>query len=141
METAAGLVRGVVRLLHGLGYSTLTEMRLNSGRRVDVAGLDRRARFAVVEIKTTRADFRADRKWRDYLPHCDQFFFAVPAGFPLSLLPEECGVIVADRYQGEVLRPGPKRPMTGAARRQQTLLFAHIAAHRLDRSLSGPLRS
>lgn len=133
-ETSAELLaRGVCRALRGLGYRTLTEMKLASGRRVDVMGLDRRGRFAVVEIKTSLADLRADRKWSEYLPYCDSFFFGVPSSFPLMRLPIDSGLIVADRFGGEILRQGDTRPMTAATRQRQTLLFALKASGRLYR--------
>ena len=130
---ATQIARGVTRLLESLGYRTLGEMRLASGRRVDVIGLDARGRFAVAEIKSSPADFRADRKWRDYLPNCDDFYFAVATGFPLELLPEDTGIVVADRFGGEVPRPSSRRPMATAARNRQILLFAHTAGGRLYR--------
>jgi hypothetical protein len=128
---AADITRGAVRLLDGLGLRTLIEMRLASGRRVDAIGLDGRGRFAIVEVKSGLADLRADAKWPDYLPYCDQFYFAVAPGFPVATVPEETGVIVADRYGGEVARPSPLVPMASATRRRQTLLFAHVASARL----------
>lgn len=32
------------------------------------------------EIKISRSDFLQDKKWRDYLPVCTQFFFVCPHG-------------------------------------------------------------
>ncbi len=130
---ATQIARGVARLFESLGYRTLVEMRLASGRRVDVIGLDARGRFAVAEIKSSPADFRADRKWRDYLPSCDDFYYAVAAEFPLDLLPEDTGIVVAHRFGGEVLRPSNRRPMATVARNRQILLFAHTAGGRLYR--------
>ena len=131
-ETGA-VTRGAVRLLESLGYRTLTEMRLASGRRVDAIGLDGRGRFAVVEVKTSLTDLRADDKWRDYLPYCDLFYFAVPPGFRLEAVPDEVGLIIADRFAGEVARASPLVPMAALRRRSQTLLFAHVASARLYR--------
>ncbi len=130
---ATQIARGVTRLFESLGYRTLGEMRLASGRRVDVIGLDARGRFAIAEIKSGPADFRADRKWRDYLPSSDDFYFAVAAGFPIDLLPEDTGIVIADRFGGEVARPSTRRPMATRARNQQVLLFAHTAGSRLYR--------
>ena len=137
--TAARIRRGVVRLLDNLSYRTLVEMRLSSGRRVDVIGLDARGRFAVVEIKTSLADLRGDQKWQEYLPYCDDFYFAVANDFPLDAVPDETGVIIADRFGGEVIRPSPRRAMATAARNRQTLLFAHTAGARLFRLQSTSL--
>lgn len=128
----AGIARGVTRLLTEMGYRTLPELPLGNGRRVDVIGLDRQGRFAVVEVKSSLADFRADAKWLDYLPYCDAFYFAVDADFPLDALPGDVGVIVADAYDGAVRRAAPIRPMNAHRRRALTVRFARTAAGRLD---------
>ena len=52
--------------------------------------------LVIIEIKTSVADFRADRKWGRYRDFADRLYFAVPNGFPALLIPEECGLIVAD---------------------------------------------
>ena len=127
------ITRGAVRLLGDLGYRSLTELRLTGGRRVDIIGLDGRGRFAIVEVKSGLPDLRADDKWPDYLDACDRFYFAVTADFPLAGLPENTGIIIADRFGGEVVYPAPLSPMSTAARNRQTLLFAHAAAGRLSR--------
>ncbi len=136
---ASDIARGAVRLLDTLGFRSLTEMRLISGRRVDAIGLDGRGRFAVVEVKSSLADLRADEKWPEYLPFCDWFYFAVAPDFRLDALPANTGIIIADRYGGEVVRPSPGAPMASATRRRQTLLFAHTASGRLSRLLESGL--
>ncbi len=128
---AQDIARGAIRLLDALGYRTLTEMRLVSGRRVDVIGLDRRGRFAVVEVKSSLADLAADKKWQDYLPYCDDFYFAVASKFPLDRLPDETGIMIADRFAGEIVRCSLRQTMNGAARRRQILQFALTAGSRL----------
>ncbi len=139
-ETSAeNISRGVCRALKELGYQTLTEMPLGIGRRVDVIGLNRRGIYVVVETKASSADFRADRKWRDYLPYCDSFYFAVGKDFPRQILPRECGLIVADRFGGEIVRPAPIVSMTATIRRRQTIRFARFAASRLGRLEDPPL--
>lgn len=114
-------------------------MPLGIGRRVDVIGLNRRGIYVVVETKASSADFRADRKWRDYLPYCDSFYFAVGKDFPRQILPRECGLIVADRFGGEIVRPAPIVSMTATIRRRQTIRFARFAASRLGRLEDPPL--
>jgi len=130
---AVALARGVCRALDAMGYRTLTEMRLANGRRVDVIGLDRRGRFAIVEVKATLADLRGDRKWPDYVAFCDRFYFAVPAGLALAAVPAEAGVLIADAYGASLVRRPPTRAMAAARRRAQTLRFARHAAARLVR--------
>lgn len=46
---------------------------------------------------------------------------AVPAAFPLALLPTDCGLMVAADYGGEILRPAPARKLNGSRRRAETL--------------------
>ena len=129
---ASAMARGVCRLLADMGYGALCEFRLASRRRVDVIGLDKKGRFAIVEIKTSAADLRADGKWPEYRPYCDVFYFAVADGFPFDLLPDGCGVIAADAYGGTVLGEAPETPMNASRRRAQLLRFALTAAARLQ---------
>ena len=51
-QAAEIISRGVCRMLRNLGYGTLTEFRVGTGRRVDVIGLNRNSEFIVVEIKS-----------------------------------------------------------------------------------------
>ncbi len=134
-QVTLGVTRGVVRLLWRMGFSPLTEFKLTSHRRIDVAGLDRQGRFLFVEVKSSVADFRADGKWHDYLDFCDWFYFAVPPGFPQDILPADAGQIVADGHDGAVLRSADETPMNGNRRRKQTLTFARAAADRLVRGV------
>ncbi len=131
-SSAARLTRGVTRALHDLGQVSLTEFTLRSGRRVDVIGLDPAGRLTIVEIKSSLEDFRADRKWRDYLDYCDRFFFAVAEGFPQQMLPGDCGLMIADGYGAAVLREAPLLPLAPARRRALILRFAKTAAQRLS---------
>jgi hypothetical protein len=59
----------------------------------------------IVEIKSCAADFRADRKWRDYAASCDRLYFAISEQTPVNVMPTEAGLIVADPYGAEVLPP------------------------------------
>jgi hypothetical protein len=130
-STADGLARGVCRLLEALGYIPLFEVPLASGRRADVLGLAASGRFAIVEVKSSFADFRADQKWQDYLPHCDRFYFAVGSGFPLEVLPRDTGLIIADRFSAELIREAPLNEMSTSVRRRQAVRFGRVAANRL----------
>src|SRR3954464_2479906 len=79
---AAGLQRGVRRLFAQLGHATLPEFTLANGRRADLIALAPAGCLTIVEIKSSIADFRADRKWPDYEGFCDRFYFAVPETVP-----------------------------------------------------------
>lgn len=128
---AAALCRGVIRLFAARGWVALPEWPLPDGRRLDVVALAADGTLAAVEIKSSVADFRADRKWTDYLAWCDRFYFAVGEDFPRALLPGEHGLLVADRYGAAELRPAPHRPLAPARRKALTLRFATTAARRL----------
>jgi len=128
------LARGVARLLREMGQTSLTEFTLRSGRRADLAAIDRGGKITIVEIKRSLADFRADAKWPEYLEFCDAFFFAVPVEFPRDVLPEDTGLLIADRYGAELIRPALLTGGLHASRRKEILLrFATTAANRLQR--------
>lgn len=134
---AADVARGVTRLLLRHDLSALAEVPLDGGRRADLMAIDGKGGIAIVEIKVSRADLLGDGKWPDYLAHCDRYFWAVPAGFDLSvfdapgLLPTRTGLIVADRYDGVIVREAVPVPLAAHVRRRCTLAFARRAARRL----------
>jgi len=134
-EDAAGLTRGVCRLLGELGFSVLTELPLRTWRRVDVMGIDRRNRIMIVEVKSGPADFLSDSKWPEYLEYCDLFYFAVGVDFPRALLPPEPGVILADRYGASIERDAIEKRISAHVRKEVTLRFARKSADRLRRLL------
>ncbi|MEL6753729.1 MAG: MmcB family DNA repair protein [Pseudomonadota bacterium] len=124
------LTRGVVRLCVQLGLSPVTELTLANGRRADVAALCPKGEIEIVEIKSSVADFRSDQKWPKYAPFCDRFYFAVSAAFPSELIPDDCGLIIADAYGGAVVRPAQTDKLSAARRKAVTLKFARLAALR-----------
>lgn len=136
----ADITRGAERLLQSLDYATLAEFSLGSGRRVDIAGIERGGALVFVEVKASASDFRADRKWPEYLDYCDALYFGVALDFPLELLeqpaalPQRTGIIVADRYGGSILRDATICKLSAPRRRAETLRFARRAAGRLNRS-------
>jgi hypothetical protein len=125
---AAAVQRGVRRLFAQLDHVSLAELTLASGRRADVIALARDGRVTIVEIKSSVADFRSDRKWPDYRDYCDLFFFAIPPALPADLIPPSAGLIVADSFGGAVLRTPEAHPLAAARRKAVTLRFARCAA-------------
>ena len=132
---AALLARGVCRALDQLGYASLVEFPLANGRRADIFALGRSGDLAIIEIKSSVADFRADRKWVEYRDFADRFYFAVSNSFPVALIPEDCGLIVADAFAASLIRGGNAHSLAPARRRAVTLRFALAAATRLRRQL------
>ena len=111
-------------------FVTVEEMTPAPGLRVDVMALGPKGELWVIECKSCRADFQGDRKWQGYLPYCDRFFWAVDCDFPVELLPDDTGLIVADGYDAEIVRMGPDLKMAGARRKALTHRFARHAALR-----------
>lgn len=129
-QITSAVTRGAARLFVALGYAPLLEVGLPNGRRADIMALGPRGQIAVAEVKSGLEDFRTDRKWGEYLPYCDAFYFAVAPEFPREILPEEPGLIVADGFDGAVLRDAPAAPLAGARRKALTIAFARLAAGR-----------
>ncbi len=132
-ETALMIARGVRRLLRGRGFSSLTELALTDGRRADIAAVNSDGEVWIVEVKSSPADFRADRKWRHYAACCDRLYFAISEHTPFDLMPVEAGLIVADPYGAEIVRDAELKRMEPASRRAHLLRFALTAADRLHR--------
>ncbi len=131
-ETTRLLTRGVCKLFQDLGFGTLTEFKLANGRRVDVMAIDRNGEFVIVEVKSTVADYRGDRKWQEYLAFSERFYFAVPAGFPVDMMPDDCGLIVADPYAAAIRRESMTRKLNTNRKRRQLIRFALAASSRLS---------
>lgn len=125
------IARGVCRLLATHDFVALTEVVPAPGLRVDVMALGPRGEIWVIECKSGLADLRADRKWQGYLDWCDRYFWAVEPGFPVEVLPEGSGLILADAFGGEIARLGVEAPLAAARRKALTLRFARMAAWRM----------
>jgi hypothetical protein len=129
-ETTDAVTRGAARLFLSLGYAPLAEVSLPNGRRADLVAIGPRGEIAIAEVKSGPEDFRTDRKWGDYAPFCDAFYFAVAPQFPREILPEGPGLIVADGFGGAVLIEAPVILLASARRKALTLAFARLAAIR-----------
>ena len=129
---AADILRGAGRALADADRAVLGELSLGNGRRADLVAIDRAGGIILVEVKSCRADFVADRKWHEYLAYCDRFYFAVSRDFPRGLLPPGEGLIVADRFGGEIVREAPIRALGPARRKAMLIRFGRAAASRLQ---------
>ncbi|MGE0178248.1 MAG: MmcB family DNA repair protein [Sphingomonas sp.] len=144
---ARDVARGITRMFFRSDLFALCEAPLPNGRRADMIALSAKGELTIVEIKVSKADLIGDQKWTDYLDYCDRFYWAVPVGFDLAPFEGGCradpcaGLIVADRYDAEVIREAPCRPLAAPRRKAEVLRFARRAARRLagdlDPSLAG----
>jgi hypothetical protein len=131
-DTAQAIARGTARLLLSHGFSCVAELALGSGRRADLAALDRGGEIWIVEIKSSVADLRADRKWPDYRGHCDRLFFATGAHVPGEIFPADAGLIVADAYGATFVREAPLLRLPAATRKSVMIAFGRAASLRLQ---------
>ena len=126
------LARGTARHLRQHGFVSVEEFVPTRGLRMDIFALGPKGEFWVVECKSSRADYTTDAKWQGYLEWGDRYFWAVDADFPTELLPVETGLIIADGYDGEIVRIGPETRLAPARRKVMLQKFARHAASRLQ---------
>ena len=126
------LARGVSRQLAAMGFACIEEFATAPGLRVDVMALGAQGQIWVIECKSCVADFRADRKWEGYRAWCDRFLWAVPPDFPIDLLPDDTGLMLADEFDAEMLRAGAEHKLAPARRKALIQGFARHAARRLQ---------
>ncbi|GAA4642359.1 MmcB family DNA repair protein [Pontixanthobacter gangjinensis] len=135
-SSAVQVARGIMRLFGRNDIWCLPEMPLRNNRRADLMGIDPKGQIIIVEIKVSRADLLGDSKWPDYLDYCDRFYWGIPPeldGSPLNgegFLPDCCGVVVADGYDAEIIRPAPTRPLAAARRKVEVERLARAALRR-----------
>jgi hypothetical protein len=147
LSAARAVARGIGRLFARNDIWCLPEMPLRGGRRADLMGIDAKGMLIIVEIKVARGDLLGDAKWTDYLDHCDRFYWGLAPHLDRScmdqanFLPERCGLIVADGYDAEILRPAPTVPLAAARRKAETERLARAALRRhgalIDPQLGG----
>ena len=137
LRAAGQVARGIARLFARNDIWCLAEMPLRNNRRTDLMGIDAKGHVVIVEIKVARADLLGDAKWPEYLDYCDRFYWGLPPGLdraPLEgepFLPEQCGVIVADGYDGEIIRPAPTIALAPARRKVEVERLARAALRRM----------
>lgn len=137
-QGAAAVARGIARLFRRNQIWVAPEVALPNGRRADLMGIDSRGAVVIVEIKVARADLLGDGKWTEYLEHCDRFYWGLPPTLDAGLvqspafLPETTGLIIADAYDAEIIRPAATRPLAAARRKSETARLACMALRRLN---------
>jgi hypothetical protein len=133
---SAAVARGICRLLARNDIWCLSEMPLRNGRRADLMGIDAKGCIVIVEIKTARGDLLGDGKWPDYLDFCDRFYWGLAPELDRAVLegadykPDCCGIIVADEYDAEIIRPAPTHPLAPARRKVEVERLARAALRR-----------
>lgn len=60
-------------------YSVHHEIGVKSRRRLDILSLNYKGHIIGVEVKSCLEDYRADQKWRTYLPYVNKLYFCFPS--------------------------------------------------------------
>jgi len=134
---AKAVSRGVARMFSRHDITVLSEVSLRNRRRADLMGIDSKGQIVIVEIKVARGDLLGDNKWTEYLDYCDRFYWAIPTDFDASpldrpdFLPERSGLIIADAYDAEIVRPAATHPLAAARRKTEIQRLARRAMGRL----------
>jgi hypothetical protein len=145
LSGAKAVARGTARMFARHDILVLQEVSLRNKRRTDLMGIDGKGQIIIVEIKVARGDLLGDDKWTEYLEYCDRFYWAIPADFDASpldreeFLPERSGLIIADSYDAEIVRPAATYPLAAARRKVETMRLARRAMRRLS-ELGGWIR-
>lgn len=144
---ADAVARGVARMFARHRIAVQREVGLRNFRRADLMGVSAKGEVILVEIKCSKADLLGDGKWPEYLDYCDKYYWAIPPELDAGLLdgeaflPARSGVIIADGYGGEILRPAARVALNPARRKVEVQRLAILAMRRLsvvsDPGLSG----
>lgn len=125
------IARGVMRHFSQMGLPSLSEYSPVRGLRVDVIVLAPSDEIWIVECKSSKIDFKSDKKWQNYLEWCDRYFWAVDSDFPKDILPLDTGLIIADSYDAKILIESPLNKLPAARRKKIVRSMASTACNRL----------
>jgi hypothetical protein len=128
---ALAIRRGVCRRMRAEGLALIPEVTLRSGRRADLVALGADGAITIIEIKSSVEDYRSDGKWHEYCLHADHFYFATGPHVPPEIFAAEAGLIVADAYGAEIVRPAGCIKLPSATRKEMLIRIARAGAIRL----------
>ena len=125
-QTVENMKVGLSRYLVTRGLAVNLEVGLppHARRRADVLAMDfKGSKVVIIEVKSSLQDFKTDKKWQQYLEHCNQFYFAFRRKTwekvePLLPKDKRVGVLVLDKshnywhYRITAVRPSQKRVLT-----------------------------
>lgn len=95
---------------------TFREVHLTPELRVDILNISYDEKVVIIELKTCRADFVGDSKWKKYLNYCDRFMFMCPDGvIKPEELPNNIGLVYV------YLNKDKKEPFIKIIRKPQKL--------------------
>ncbi len=95
---AAALKKAAAFYLFRYGFAVTYELGVMpwGSRRADIVANKVSGKIVILEVKSSLADFRTDKKWRSYLDYCDKFMFCTTEEVYEKIkdeLPKDVGVI------------------------------------------------
>lgn len=89
-------------------YAVNHELGLCRGGRyrADLVAFSMSGQIIVGEVKSSVADFTSDKKWHNYLPYCNKFYFCMDAAVYRKVkdrIPKGVGVILVKVYKQDGL--------------------------------------
>ena len=122
----------IARSYYEQGNGVLREFKLRIKRRVDLVTINDKGWITIIEIKSSVADFRNDKKWNEYIEWADQFYFGVAHNFPIEILPKEHGIITTDGFDMHEAQPSPVQKLDGSRRKTLFRKLAKASMRRIE---------
>jgi hypothetical protein len=122
----------IARSYYEQGDGVLREFKLRVKRRLDLITLNDQGWITIIEIKSSVADFRSDKKWNEYIKWADQFYFGVAQNFPIEVLPKEHGIIITDGFDTYEARPSPVQKLNSSRRNTLVRRLARASMRRVE---------
>ena len=122
----------IARSYYEQGNGVLREFKLRIKRRVDLVTINDKGWITIIEIKSSVADFRNDKKWNEYIEWADQFYFGVAHYFPIEILPKEHGIITTDGFDMHEAQPSPVQKLNGSRRKTLFRKLAKASMRRIE---------
>ena len=122
----------IARSYYEQGEGVLREFKLKVKRRADLITINDKGWITIIEIKSSVADFRSDKKWNEYIEWADQFYFGVAHNFPIAILPKEHGIITTDGFDIYKVQPSPIQKLNGSRRNTLVRKLAKASMRRIE---------
>jgi hypothetical protein len=100
---ASAIKKSVIQYFTHKCYAVNAEVGVCKGGRLraDLLAVNMRGEVVIVEVKSSYADFKHDKKWYGYVDFCNRLFFAVSEetyAKVFDLIPKGIGIIIVDQY-------------------------------------------
>lgn len=113
-------------------YAVHFEIGLAHGvLRADILATNLAGYIVMCEVKSSVADFRADKKWQRYLPYCNKFYFVMSPETYAKVkdeIPNGIGVFISDGNTGVIKKRANDREVSDKLRLEVITRMAYRAA-------------